>query len=331
MAKEIDIKRLTRYQIINEQLGKFPGRRVSAPELRKLCRVGQTQLKNDIAFMRDEWQAPIKYDSGEKGYYYTDKDYSAPVSLLSIAPRELTALRLAVDTLNQYQELAVFKDLKGIFAKIAQAVRYKAGHPSEESTWIHFETVPYFRGSELIAFFHEAIREQRELSFAYEKYEDEPVKTYVIHPHWLKEHRNRWYVVGWCPGDRRYRIFGLDRIHAETIRVTKRGFERRQDQTLDILLKNAFGIFINLTHPVERVELSFTKQRMQYFESQPFHKPHAGPVQVGDRYHYIFYLIINDELIMELARMGDSVKVLNPATLANEVRDYHLRAAGQYG
>lgn len=42
-------------------------------------------IKRDIEYMRDELNAPIKYDLDKKTYYYTEKDFKLSITFYIVA------------------------------------------------------------------------------------------------------------------------------------------------------------------------------------------------------------------------------------------------------
>lgn len=329
MQSEIHLKKLLRIKIINECLSSFINRRVSTQTLMKKCGIGRTALMDDLQYLRDELGAPIAYDRKSKGYYYKE-EYDLVIQKLALSKQDLNALKVAVKTLNQFKNLEVFRDLEGIFDKIEKAVRFKLPQEGLASNpHIQFESVPYFKGSELIEFFLEAIEHRRALRFSYRKFNNEAPKLRIIEPYLLKEHRNRWYIIGWVEQKKDYRIFGLDRIADPA--YTGDHFLPRKDFDLEMMQKHSFGIFISSKEKPQSVVLSFTPERAHFFDSQPFHqyfKKIASPEK--GRHYYAFYLIINEEFKLEICRMGSSVKVIEPQWLQAEIKRYLTEALNQY-
>ena len=80
---------------------------------------------------------------------------------------------------------------------------------------------------------------------------------------------------------------------------------------------------------IEEVMLSFSSLQAQYFKSKPFH--HYETVYENTNELVVKMLLKpNYELIRKLAGMGNSVKVLQPISLINQLTEYHQNALKQY-
>ena len=320
--------RAQRIRKIHEQLKLFAGGTVSKKKLIEVCESSERTLKDDLKYMREEHDAPVEYHWKNRGYHYTEDNFELLAETIALSSEDLNALQLVASTLEQFQGLEMFKDVRGVFQKLDNAVKYKILQTSAEP-YVIFEQAPACEGSHLIPFFYQAIEHQKVVVFTHQKFTREPKKGYALRPYWLKEHKNRWYVIGETIHDQSFRIFGLDRIVSEP---TTGEFFRRKPTSLDTLMKHSFGLFISDKQP-ENVVLSMDYTRAQYFKAQPlFDYDYKRNVLVDNEQEFRIQkkLIINQELIMELAKLGASVKVLEPASLKEKLKQYLAVALRQY-
>ena len=332
-------KRNERHRLIDSQLRLFKGRGVSIKKLMQVCEVSENTIYTEIKYMINRYKAPIDNSKKMGGYYYTEPFVLPAIDNLPLDEKDLNQLILAAETLNQFEGLTIFQDFRGTIQKISHAIRYKLlkGQTKYSNqtvsdnapTLIYFESTPSFSGSKYIPTIYKSIDKQLELTFKYQKFEISPTKTVTVCPYWLKEHKNRWYVIGETIHDQSFRIFGLDRIVSEP---TTGEFFRRKPTSLDTLMKHSFGLFISDKQP-ENVVLSMDYTRAQYFKAQPlFDYDYKRNVLVDNEQEFRIQkkLIINQELIMELAKLGASVKVLEPASLKEKLKQYLAVALRQY-
>lgn len=321
-----------RLQTINARLNRWSGKPVSTPELARLCQVAESTIKQDIAYLKDCFSAPIDYNRKAKGYYYTRPfDLAAPIL---ITEQDLVALQTAVATLNQFRELAVFADFRGAVDKIGQAVRFRISQTASARSFIAFESAPAGRGSELIEPMLEACIQGRAVEFGHRKYSDQQPRRRVILPYLVKEHRNRWYVVGFDEFRQRIRVFGLDRIDAQSVRLLEASHPlvaQAPAFDADAYFRQALGVAVYSQAPQE-VVLQLRPPENHLFKAQPFfpHAPTDILLDEADSLQVKLTIIINDELIYELARMGPRVKVLAPFSLQQKLVEYLTDASQQY-
>lgn len=144
----------------------------------------------------------------------------------------------------------------------------------------------------------------------------------------LKEYLGRWYLVGISSRAMAFRIFGLDRI--TDLIVREQTFERDSTKDPRKLFEDNIGITYTSEEP-QRVVLSFTRLQGKYIKTLPLH-----PSQVvikDDREELVVSLRIvpNFEFHQRILMMGPSVKVLEPASLVDEVKAALSEALGRYG
>lgn len=317
-----------RLRTINARLNRWGGRPASTPDLARLCQVSESAIKQDIAYLKDEHGAPIAYDRKAKGYYYTHPfDLAASVTLTS---QDLVTLHAALATLQQFQHLSLFADLRGTVDKLDKAVRFRSSPADDYGQHLLFESVPFTRGSEWVELFLQAIHQQQVVEFAHQRYDTEVTKTHRVFPYAVKEHRNRWYVVGWRLADQQIRVFGLDRVVAGSIHMLELE-SAHPNFDVEAYFRKALGVAI-YDHPAEEVILSFTRQQGLHFQAQPFYpfSQHDVLLDTETEYRVRLHIVINDELIYELARLGPAVKVLSPLSLQQKLVTYLNRAAAQY-
>ncbi|WP_375448595.1 helix-turn-helix transcriptional regulator [uncultured Fibrella sp.] len=321
-----------RLQRINARLNRWGGRPASTQELARLCQVSESAIKQDIAYLKDCHAAPIAYNRKAKGYYYT-KPFDLAASI-TLTDQDMVALQAAVATLNQFRELSVFADFRGAVDKIGQAVRFRLGQATNARSLIAFESAPAGRGSELIEPMLEACLHGRPVQFRHRKYTDAQARQRVIFPYVVKEHRNRWYVVGFDEYRQEVRVFGLDRIEVDSVVVLdQEHLLVAQAPPFDTAMyfRQALGVAI-YSQPPEEIVLLLRAPENHQFKAQPFfpHAPTDMLLDTPDELQVRLTIIINDELIYELARLGPKVRVISPLSLQQKLVTYLRDAIDQY-
>ncbi len=320
-----------RLQKINARLNRWQNGYVTKEELMQICGCKERTLKEDLIYMRDEYKAPIAYSRRNQGYHYTHPfDLNVAVA---ITHKDLAALETAVTCLSQLSHLAPFQDLRGIVDKLEKAVHFRFLKPDEGKSWLQLETVPYFRGGELVGLFMSAIRNQQLVTFRHQRFDTDQARQHAIVPYLIKEHRNRWYVIGWQVQLEQIRVFGLDRIVASTLQIEETMMPVPAFDA-DQYFKHSLGVAVYMDKAPEMILLSFTAEQGRYFKTLPF-LPFSMEENVlvdsPDEFRIQLTVIINKELIYELARLGNGVKVLAPPYLQEELREFHLNALKHYG
>nr|WP_255637503.1 WYL domain-containing protein [Dyadobacter sp. NIV53] len=160
--------------------------------------------------------------------------------------------------------------------------------------------------------------------FSHQKFENDTPVTYELEPYVVKEHRNRWYVIGLARNRQGIRCFGLDRILADSIEITSDRYEPSAFDA-DAYFSKALGIAV-YDEPAQNVVISMTPMRGRYFRSQPFFPFNQEDILADDETEFKcrLHMIVNKELIYELARFANEMKVISPESLRTDLLQ-HLK------
>ena len=316
-----------RFQRINEQLRR--GGAVPTAELMRVCEVAERTLKEDLNQMRDRYRAPIKYNRRLGGYHYY-KSFDLKTVEIELTNQDVAALKNAVATLNQFRDLAVFADFRGAVDKIEQAVRFRISQPPTSQAYITFEAVPPGRGNELLDALLVACMNRQVIQFAYQKYDDPAPRLRTVFPHLMKEHRNRWYIIGHELDPLQLRVFGLDRVVADSLISTDLSIDPPPFDA-ETYFRPALGVAV-YDDPAEEVLLSFSRKEGLHFRAQPFYPFREEDILIDtvEEFRVRLSIIINRELVFVLARLGDSVKVLAPDSLIQKLTEFLKNTLKKY-
>jgi hypothetical protein len=118
---------LIRFRIIDRMLRNkykpFP----SKLELRSACEeslygsdhgnnICDSTIEKDMFNMKMEHDAPIKYSKLHKGYYYEDPNFS--INDIPLSEDELSSIKFAVKTLQQFKEVPFFQQFGNAIDKL---------------------------------------------------------------------------------------------------------------------------------------------------------------------------------------------------------------------
>lgn len=246
-----------------------------------------------------------------------------------ITSKELSTLKTAVETLNQYKHLDIFKNMEGLLEKIESSVRFNV---EGDTNHIFFESVPNYKGTEHIPFFLEAIKKQRMVEFEYQSFTSDKIFLHKFCPYFLKEHTNRWYVIGelWLPDKKVISPYALERIIInEKKKMTEQAFKVRKGFSHTEHFDKTYGIAVMEENKEEDVMLEFNETQAKYFKSKPFFK-YKDISEKGDCSKVKMKIKPNKELIRKLASMGNGVKVIEPKQLRDDIIKFLEMALLQY-
>ena len=325
---------LSRYRIINRYLLDF--KYVTLRKLAEKCyeafdhEIAIRTLEQDIHDMRYDrnlgYFAPIRYDRSRRAYYYENPDYS--IDNFPLSDSDLEALTFASAMLDQYRNMEIISDFSGAVQKILDAMKIKKSLSQDTNQkYVGFENSPVISGSEWLTVILDSINEKKVLSLEHLRFDSDEAHHHIVHPYYLKEYRNRWYLVGYQSMNKRIQTYGLERIKELTVLPEERfidiGFEPEK------YYRNAMGVIVT-EDPPENILLRFTLKQGNYILTQPIH--HSQEVVEETDTHVTIKLHINPtyELVSMILGWGAEVEVIKPDRLRTQVKQILVETVKKY-
>lgn len=305
-----------RYRIINRCLLDYK-EGVTLEYLKQACEraldikpIGKRTLEGDIHNMRYNdglgYLAPIEFTMGR--YKYSDEDYS--IDRFPINTKDLQNLKFASTILSQYKHISYLEKFQGTVQKIIAAINVRRLQEEEpEFPFIDFETAPLTFGSEFIEPLIQAIREQKVIELYYQSFQSHSSYQHILHPYYLKEYRNRWYLIAYHNKFKGIRVFGLDRIKSlntlPSIPFISKEFDIKK------YYQHSVGVTKFDKTPTDIV-ISFTKPQAKYILTQPLHESQELVEENTDSKIFQFTLIPSYEFTSQILGWGPEAEVISP-------------------
>jgi len=279
--------------------------------------VSQKTVQRDVDFLRDQLQAPIKYDRERKGFYYTDPNWFLPS--LSLSEGDLLALLVGSKALESYRGTPVAKDLERIFGKLAEMLPDKLSlKPELVFNRFTFTSPPSKPIDEKVwTTLVRGLLNQRCLRIAYVAMEAKEAKDRVIAPYHIANLAGEWYVFAHCHLSDQLIQFAIPRI--KNARLLKEPFSIPDDFNMEDLLSKTFGRFAIPYDKVHTVRLLFDKEiapwvlERQWHPEQSVKKRRNGDIELSFQAAGLF------EVFRWVMAWGHYCKVLAPRELKNWV------------
>jgi predicted DNA-binding transcriptional regulator YafY len=284
--------------------------------------IAESSLRKDLEDMQTEYGAPIeKYRDGKKYFYkYEDPEWS--IKKLPVNNDDLARLNLAVDILQQIHGFVLADEVAEIVQKLEKKIRVG----DRKRAVIAFENPPTAQGTENLGDIYQAILNQKVLKISYRHYWAPEPTEQIIHPCYLKEFNNRWYLFGWSEQNSRVETMALDRMLG--IKVTNNTY-RESSFNADAYFDKIIGV-TDMGTPVENIQLVFNKNRAPYIISRKLHSSQREKELEDGKVLVELDLKINRELIALILGYGEDVEVLSPNGLKTAIIDNLKKAVDKY-
>lgn len=279
--------------------------------------VSAKSILRDIDFLKNQRDAPIKYDPQKRGYYYFEENYSLPA--INLKESDLFAIHIAQQVLKQHRGTPIHKNLKKIFGKIEQSL---PDNISVNPSWVdsRISVIPEHQTKidpdiwEIIA---DSLHRNMTLEIHYKKPEDESPAKRGVDPYHIVNYQGEWYVLGYCHMQKEIRTFAVSRIKKATLLNT--AYCVPDDFDFEKSFEKRFGIFGG--DKEYDVRIRFAKEQTPYVLEREWHPTQA----IETKKDGSVILSITTNHLYEIKRWvlswGSGAKVIAPQELADEIKD----------
>lgn len=274
------------------------------------------QLDADLAFLKDSqgYNAEIELipagDGRKMNYRYADPDFS--IFTTNLSEKELAKLQSAFDVLSQFRS-------NPAYARVATAlseIEYTFGLTPNRENLISFGTNEQFVGLEHLSTLIDYTVNHQPLEIQYEPY-GQTVFTAEVHPYYLKQYNNRWFLFGFNVEKQNVSTFALDRI--KHIKPSEAKFIPNKDRDYSTWFDDVIGVSVDDRIPVEEVVLKFHPDRFKYVVTKPLHRTQ----KTIDEVNCVIEIRVrpNRELNQQIFSFGPDVEVLAPESLRKSIAE----------
>lgn len=288
--------------------------------------ISLSMIRNDINDMQTEYGAPIetKKEGTSVIYYYEDPDFS--IIKLPLEQEDIHRLKETVHLMQQIKGFTIADEIAEIIQRLENKIKLSSDH---KKSVIAFENPPAALGSDNLGDIYESIIKNRILKISYRHFRATEAAELIIHPYFLKEFNNRWFLFGWSEKNNRVENMALDRM--ENIKVTTGKYKENVIFDPEIYFSNIIGVTNIAGAQVEEIELLFHKDRAPYVTTKKLHHSQETVKTYKDGSCLIkVFLIVNKELKSLILGFGDNVEVKKPESLRVEIRNLLVKAIQQY-
>ncbi len=324
---------ILRYQILDKCF-RNTGRRYFIEDLiaecdRVLCEINpenggisRRQIFEDIRFMEsgEGWRVELRREKAGRRVYYRYEDSSFSINNSPLNETEFARLEMVMGHLSRLRGILHLDLLDDIIGKL----KFRSASPTPV---ISFDSNPYLTGIEHIPPIYNAIVYKQVLAVEYLPFACGEVLSYTIHPYFLKQYNNRWFLFGHNPATGRYNWnLALDRIRS--VSATGGEYVENDRYDWDEYFDNIIGVTKNEQGGPSTVVLHFHNEFARYIETKPIHESQRSRWLEGGIFEVKLDVMHNPELESVILSFGDNVRVIAPESLRGRIAD-RLRGASR--
>lgn len=287
--------------------------------------MAERTIRNDIAFMRDRFNAPIAW-SAKQGFHYTDSTWRLPS--IPLSQGEFFALTLGARILASYSGSVYREQLESAIQQLAKRL--------PEETWVDLqhivqESIMFRVGAEVNLDPHiwqvlEQACQQRQRVWIRYATPSKPISEREVDPYVLHFSRSNPYMTGWCHQRQEPRWFRVDRIQA--IQLLEQHFEI--DPTFDREAHFTSAFQHEVGGVPQEMAIWFDSPTAPYIRERRWHPTQEIEEHTDGSLTLRFVVRGLNEVKRWVLFYGKGARVLGPPQLVAMVRDEVAGMQAQY-
>ena len=271
-------------------------------------------LRSDISYMRDRaGEAGVEIevlDDGNGNYYrYSERDFS--IYKHGLAEGDLAQLKETIMMLQRFNGMPNFDWMSELVVKLEDKLNLRGGSQSV----VGYDENKSYTGLDWFQDLFDAIINKTVLKINYRTF-SQLTYEWIIHPYYIKEYNNRWFLFGLNEEKKGITNIPLDRIE-NLEQVNKEYIPSEID--FETYLKDVIGVSV-LPAEKESIQLRFSEHRFPYVMTKALHNSQRI-VDIDNRIVEIS-VIPNNELDALILSYGKDVEVISPITYRERIMGF---------
>lgn len=283
----------------------------------------RTTLMDDLLNIENEYHTNIirKKHGRQTTYQYEDPNFS--IFSTELSEDDLLHLSQALDILQRFNGMPEADWVAELSARLNLCM----SNHKEVRAAVGFESSMYNKGMEHFTPLFNAIRKKTTVELRYQSFRMAEPQTLIVHPYYLKQYNNRWFLFC-CNGDHtNLSNYPLDRILSVKLAHVP---YRDTDIDFDEYFSDMIGVSRRNGQEPEDVVLRFPKDQFKYVSTKPWHGSQTVIEENDDFVTMQMHVIINYELEQKILSFGDYVEVVAPRSLRDRIKERMEKSLEKY-
>ena len=276
--------------------------------------VSKRQIFDDIKYMESSsgWNVPLlRKKNGYSTYYcYDNPDFT--INAQPLTDDEAQQLETAILTLSRFRAIPCNEWIEDVISNLEWRFNLKRS----EHNFIAFEQNEQLLGLQYLSPIIDATIHQQVLKITYQSYKELSVERILtVHPYFLKEYNNRWYLIARDNGKGYICNLALDRIHLLEEEHDVQFVPNTID--FDAYFKDVIGVTVPSNVLKEHIELQISESQFAYIVSKPLHQ--TQKVLDFDKRIISVDVIPNYELDYHILSLVPDVSIITPESYKQHI------------
>lgn len=283
------------------------------------------QIRKDISFMKspEGWNIELNEIKVGKKYIYKYSDPKFTITNQPINRLEAEQIRHALTVLQRFNGFPQLEWVQEFIPRLEESF----GLPKNISQIIGFDDNPDLKNRHLIGELFQNIIDEKVLTINYKPFSKDENVICIIHPYYLKQFNNRWFLFGWNEEYLQISNLPLDRIQRIEVNNTK---YKKSSIDFNEYFDDIFGVTKDSNSAITEIKLEFNAGFADYIITKPISPFQKNRKKEDGKLEVLLQLIPNKELTSLLLGFGSNVKVLYPESLSNSIKEEYKKSLKLY-
>lgn len=284
-------------------------------------------IRNDLRYIENTYPDVhiIENKSGRnKTYAYENPDSS--IYKLQFNDDELGQLSQCMAILSQFEGMPQMEWLQSFLERF----RLSLNIDPDGKRVVGFDENKYLVGREYFSRLLSAISNKEVLDISYKSFKDDSVRHKIVHPYYIKEYNNRWFLLGRTEGYDTVSTFAFDRIVNISNALNVEFIANTEIDFNDDYFTEMIGVTKPLEGTKQKVGIRVRRSLYPYIATKPIHETQRVKGSDDSGVKIEIELYVNYELKQLLLSYGDGIEVLYPASLRTQLRSDLEKALKNY-
>ncbi|MBR4553039.1 MAG: WYL domain-containing protein [Bacteroidaceae bacterium] len=280
-------------------------------------------IRNDIMSIANRWHVVIeKVRNGrEIRYRYEDPNFSIFNSPLN--EDEIAQLAESVSLLRRFEGMPGFEWVEEMSAHLETTIN------AEVKPVIGFDENKQLKGLSFFSPLFKAITSKECIELTYLPYSREQAYTSIVHPYYIKEYNQRWFLFALDDSHVCLTTFAFDRI--EAMKKSNKKYLPNKDYDFTHYFNDIVGVSFDPSMSIEDITLWVSREQLPYMLSKPLHKSQCIVEKCKDGGAILkIHVRPNFELEQKILSLGDRVTVLTPNSLRTKILERIRKSIENY-
>lgn len=287
-------------------------------------------FKRDLAYMKNTLNAPIEWDSYERGYKFAKQGVGPKFELpgMWFSQEETTALVTMQHLLSSLDQGGLIgPHIAPLMTRIDAILG--SGETSSKELRKRIKLISLGSRKSSSQFFADignALLKREHIEILFYTKDRDQEETRIISPQRLIHYRENWYLDAYCHKRQALRSFSLDGIRS--VVMTNEKCKDVPDSDMNEHFTKSYGIFSGGAD--KTAKLKFSPKAARWVSGESWHPNQRSHFEKDGSYILEFEYSQDPELIMDILKHGEDVEVLSPNDLKKKVSERLKRACALY-